>query len=232
MTQVLQNSDNVAMVWVSEKLGKDKMYDYIKKFNFLDKTGVDLSGEVSGYTKSLKEWRDVNRATISFGQGITTTPLQIVSAYAAIANGGEYIYPHLVDKIVYPDGSEKKIEKRDGERIISKDTAAKMADMLYGVVENGHSKKARVPGYKVGAKTGTAQIAKSDGTGYEDSEDGLGIYIHSLAGFAPTDNPKYAMLVKLDRPKSAKYAESTAAPLFGEISSFLLNYYYRIPPSE
>ena len=103
--------------------------------------------------------------------------------------------------------------------------------MLYQVVEKGHSWRAKVPGFKIGAKTGTAQIPKAGG-GYEESEDGLGVFIHSLAGFAPVDNPRYAMLVKLDKPKTNKYSENTAAPLFGKISSFLLNYYYRLSPTE
>lgn len=231
MTQVLQNSDNVAMVWLSEKIGKENMYKYVKAFNMLDKTGIDLDSETSGYAPELKRWRDINRATIAFGQGISVSPLEIVSAYAAIANKGVYIYPHIVDKMVFSDGVEKKVEKQEGERVIKSETAAAVGEMLYNVVEKGHSWRAKVPGYKIGAKTGTAQIPKAEG-GYEESEDGLGIYIHSLAGFAPTNDPRFAMLVKLDRPKSAKYAENTAAPLFGQISSFLLNYYYRVGPTE
>lgn len=230
MTQVLQNSDNVAMVWLSEKLGKDNMYKYVQSYNILDKTGVDLDGETSGWTDPLKIWRDSKRATVSFGQGITATPLQMVAAYAAIANNGVYIEPHIVDKIVFPDGTEKQVLKEEKQRVIKEDTARKMQEMLYQVVEKGHSWRAKVPGYKIGAKTGTAQIS-TNGV-YEESEDGLGIYIHTLAGFAPTNDPQFAMIVKLDRPKSARYAESTAAPLFGEISSFLLNYHYRISPTE
>jgi len=231
MTQVLQNSDNVAMVWIADKLGKEKLYNGLKDFNFFDKTGVDLDGEISGYTTPLRQWKDINRATISFGQGIAVTPIQLVAAYAALGNSGVYLEPHIVDKIVRPDGSEKKIEKLEQNRVVSEDTSKKMGEMLYQVVEQGHSWRAKVPGFKIGAKTGTAQISKAEG-GYEESEDGLGIYIHSLAGYAPTDDPKFAMLVKLDRPKSSKYAESTAAPLFGEISSFLLNYHYRVAPTE
>lgn len=230
MTQVLQNSDNVAMVWISEKLGKDKLYQYLKAYNMLDKTGIDLDTEAIGYTPPFKYWKDINRSTIAFGQGISVTPLEILAGYATIANKGVYITPHIVDKIVYSDGTEKKIEKTEGARVLKEETASKMAEMLYNVVEGGHSWRAKVAGFKIGAKTGTAQISKPEG-GYEESEDGLGIYIHSLAGFAPTNDPKYVMLVKLDRPKSAKYSENTAAPLFGEISSYLLNYYYRLTPT-
>lgn len=229
MVQVLQNSDNVAMVWISEQLGKETMYDYLQKFNFFDKTGIDLDTEVSGFAKPVKQWRDINRATISFGQGIAATPIQLVAAYATLANGGVYEYPHIVDKILLPDGTEKKIEKREGVRVVKEETAETMGKMLQQVVEGGHSWRAKVEGFDIGAKTGTAQIPKPEG-GYEENESGLGIFIHTLAGYAPVGDPRYAMLVKLDKPKAARYAESTAAPLFGEISSFLLNFYYRVPP--
>jgi cell division protein FtsI/penicillin-binding protein 2 len=231
MTQILQNSDNVAMVDISAKLGKDNLYKFLKSFNVLDKTGIDLDSEASGYAPNFKYWKDINRATIAFGQGISVSPIEMVAAYAAIANKGVYEYPHIVDKMIFSDGSEKKIEKQEGERVIKPETASTMAEMLFNVVEGGHSWRAKVPGFKVGAKTGTAQIPKPEG-GYEESEDGLGIYIHSLAGFAPTDDPRFAMLVKLDRPKAAKYSENTAAPLFGEIASFLLNNYYRLAPTR
>lgn len=231
MTQVLQNSDNVAMVWVSEQLGKENLYKYLKSFNLFDKTGIDLDTEAIGYAPNFKEWKDINRATIAFGQGISITPIELVAAYTAIANGGKYIVPHIVDKIIYSDGQEKTIEKQEGAQVIKAETAGKIGEMLYNVVEKGHSWRAKVPGFKVGAKTGTAQISKAGG-GYEENESGLGIFIHSLAGFAPVNDPRFAMLVKLDRPKTNRYAENTAAPVFGEITSFLLNYYYRIAPSQ
>ncbi len=231
MTQVLVNSDNVAMVWVSEQLGKEDMYKYIKSMNFLDRTGIDIDSESAGNVPELKQWRNIHRATIAFGQGITVTPMEMVAAYAMIANKGVYIRPNIVDSILYPTGDKKKIEKREGERVFSPETTEKISNMLISVVEEGSAKGAQVEGFKIAAKTGTAQIAKAGG-GYEDSESKLGIYNHSLAGFAPANEPRYAMLVKLEKPKSAKYAESTAGPLFGEISSFLLNYYYRLQPSK
>ncbi|MCX6808638.1 MAG: penicillin-binding protein 2 [Candidatus Berkelbacteria bacterium] len=231
MTQVLQNSDNVGMVWVGNKMSNADIYNYIKSYGFFDRTGIDLDSEVAGNAPPLKSWQDINRATISFGQGIAVTPIELLSSYAAIANNGKYIYPHVVDKIVYSDGTEKQVEKQEGQQIISQKTAEDMRQMLYEVVMKGTAKKAQVPGFKISAKTGTAQIAKAGG-GYEDNEEKLGIYIHSAAGFAPTDHPKYAMIVKLTRPKTSKYAESTAVPLFGDISNFLLNYHYRVTPTE
>jgi cell division protein FtsI/penicillin-binding protein 2 len=231
MTQILENSDNVGMTWVSEKLGKDALYKYVKAFNLLDKTGIDLDTEVAGRVPPFKEWHDINRANISFGQGISVTPIGLLSAYAAIANNGKYIYPHVIDKMIFADGSEKKVEKQEGEQVVSEQTARSVQNMLFSVVANGHSKLAGVAGYKVGAKTGTAQIAKPEG-GYEKNETNLGIYNHTVAGFAPTDNPQFAMIVKLTKPKTVKYAESSAAPVFGDIASFLLNYHYRLAPTE
>ena len=231
MTQVLENSDNVAMAWLSEKIGKEVLYKYVKSFGLLSKTGIDLDTEVAGRVPALKEWRDIQRANISFGQGISVTPIEMVAAYAAIANNGKYVYPHVIDKMIFADGSEKKVPKQEGEQVVSEETAKSIQNMLYSVVVNGHSKKAGVPGFKVGAKTGTAQIAKPEG-GYETNETGLGIYNHSLAGIAPINEPQFAMIVKLTKPKAAKYAETTAAPLFGDIASFLLNYHYRITPTE
>lgn len=231
MTQILENSDNVGMVWVSEKLGKDAMYKYIKNFNLFDRTGIDLDTEVPGRAPDFKQWQEINRATIAFGQGISMTPIELVAAYAAIANGGKYIYPHIVDKVIMSDGTEKKVEKQEGEQIISQQTSESIRQMLYAVVEAGHAKKAAVPGFKVGAKTGTAQIPKPEG-GYEDNDSKLGIYNHSVAGIVPIDDPQFVMLVKLTKPKTARYAESTAAPLFGDIANFLLNYHYRLQPTQ
>jgi cell division protein FtsI/penicillin-binding protein 2 len=233
MTQVLENSDNVGMVWVAEQIGNEVLNNQLKKFGLYDKTGIDLEGEISGHPAyPVKDWKDINRATIAFGQGITVTPLQILTAYATIANSGKYIYPHLVDKIIMPDGTEKSVPKQEGEQVISVQTAKDVGEMLRSVVLNGTGKKANVPGYKVAAKTGTAQIADPVNGGYLKNDSGLGIFIHTAAGFAPVDDPQYAMLVKLDKPKTNRYAESTAVPLFGEISSFLLNYHYRIAPTE
>lgn len=225
MTQVLENSDNVAMTWLSEKMGKEMMYDYLTKFGFNQKTGVMLEGETVGRLPALKEWREINRATISFGQGISVTPIQLVTAYAAIANKGVYLKPQIIDKTIYSNGETKKTERQEGERVISEETANTIMTMLKSVVDNGH-KKAGVKGFSVGVKTGTAQIADPNGGYLPDAT------IHSTAGIAPIEDPRYAMLVRFDRPTSYPFSSGTAAPFFGEISSYLLNYYYRLTPAE
>lgn len=226
VTQILENSDNVGMVWVANKVGNDDLASYINKFGFGSKTGIDLSGEASGQVSSSKKWRDVNRATISFGQGISTTPMQIMDAYMTIANKGEMIKPRIVDKIIDSDSREEMVQPSESQKVISEDTAKKVTDMLVSVVENGHGKNAKVDGFRVAGKTGTAQIPKQGG-GYEDGSQTIG----SFAGYAPADDPKFVMLVKLNKPKNVAWAESSAAPIFGDIASWLLNSYFKVPKS-
>lgn len=221
MTQVIQNSDNIGMAWVSDKMGKDAVGKYLTDFGFGAKTGIDVEAESIGMSIDPKKWSDVQRANISFGQGILSTPLQMVTAYAAIANGGKLVKPHLLDTVRAPSGEKKQIQTTDVRQVIKKETADKMKDMLVNVVDNGHGKKAAVEGYKVAGKTGTAQIAKKGG-GYEENQ-----HIGSFVGYAPADDPQFAMLVKLDKPTNVEFAESSAAPTFGAIAKWLLTNYYR-----
>lgn len=222
MTQILENSDNVGMVWVSEQLGKEKLYQYLNKFNFFDKTNIDLDTEASGYTPPYKYWKDINRASISFGQGISITPIELVCAYAAIANDGVYIHPRVVDKIILPSGEEKQIGRSEGDRIVTASTANQVKEMLLSVMENGHGKRGRVEGFKIGGKTGTAEIANPDGGYFED------VYNHTFIGIAPINDPQFVLMVKLDKPQVEGFSATTAAPTFSQIASYLLNYYYRI----
>lgn len=225
VTQVLENSDNVAMVDIGNKVGNSKMRDYLVKFGFGEKLGFDLKGEASGKLLALKDWRDINRATMSFGQGISVTPIQMASAYGVIANGGKLVVPHVVKEVRRADGKVDSYSPNIKGDVISKDTTQKVTKMLVSVVERGHGKKAAVSGYSVAGKTGTAQIPKPDG-GYEEDK-----HIGSFAGFVPASNPKFVILVKLDNPKTVEFAESSAAPTFSEIASFLLSY-YRVQPDR
>lgn len=221
MTQVIQNSDNIGMAWVSDKMGKDAMGKYLTDFGFGGKTGIDVEAESIGMVIDPKKWSKVQRANISFGQGILTTPLQMVTAYAAIANGGKLVKPHLLDTVIAPSGEKKQVQTTEVRQVIKKETADKIKDMLIGVVENGHGKKAAVEGYKVAGKTGTAQIAKKGG-GYEENQ-----HIGSFVGYAPADDPQFVLLVKLDKPSNVEFAESSAAPTFGIIAKWLLTNYYK-----
>lgn len=225
MTQCLENSDNVCMVWVADKFGNETMRNYFDSFGFGNKTSIDSDGEALGSLLKLSLWRDINRATMSFGQGIAVTPIQITNAINVIANNGNLIKPHFVDKIVKPNNEIIKIENKIVKEVISSETATKLKGMMVSVVENGHGKRAKVSGYKVAGKTGTAQVPDPNGGYYTDQTIG------SFVGFLPADDPKFTMLVKLDKPKSVEWAESSAAPVFGDMAQWLLNY-YKVPPTE
>ena len=221
MTQVLENSDNVAMVWVSEKLGNNLMGKYLEDLGFGKATGVDLGNEAAGKVLPPANWRNIERATIAFGQGISVTPLQLAIGYSAIANGGNVITPRIVDRVIDAKGQETPTElKTVKQSVFKEDTVKKITGMMVSVVERGHGAKAKVAGFKVAGKTGTAQIPNPSGGYLEDQ------HIGSFAGFAPADSPKFVMVVKLDRPKNVEFAESSAAPLFGEIADWLLKNYY------
>lgn len=218
MTEVLQNSDNVQMAWVSGLLGKSKEYDYLQKYGVGKKTGIDITGEQSGILPKVDSWSDLLLATASFGQGVSTTLLQLASAYCVIANGGMTVQPHFAAKIV-TDGVAKDVTEPPGQQIISSDTAAKLRTMLIAVVELGEGKRAKVDGLKVAGKTGTAQVPSPQGGYYSDRTIG------TFVGMFPADNPKYVMAVRLDNPKTVNFAESSAAPTFGDIASWMANYY-------
>ncbi|MFA6159588.1 MAG: penicillin-binding protein 2 [Parcubacteria group bacterium] len=227
MTQVLENSLNTGVIYAEKLLGNANFADYIKRFGFGETTGIELPGEGAGNIANLKNKKsDINFFTISFGQGITVTPIQLVSAYNAIANGGTLMKPQIVDKIIYSDGSVEEIAPQEIRKVISQSTANQISQMLESVVIKGHGKRAGVPGYKVGGKTGTAQVASTEKKGYEDGKN-----IGSFAGFAPIDNPQFTILVRMDNPKTVEWAESSAAPTFGELMKFLLDY-KNIKPTE
>lgn len=225
MTQVLENSDNVAMVWISEQLGKDTEYQYVKDFGFGRKTGIELDTEATGSVLDVKQWSNTQRATISFGQGISVTPIQLLSAVSTIANGGKLMKPYIVSEIIDPDGNKEITQSSEVKRVLNTDTTEKVKNMMVSVVENGHGKKAGVEGYQVAGKTGTAQVPKPGGGYYDDR------HVGSFVGFAPAKDPKFVMLVRLDNPKNVTWAEESAAPVFGKMADWLLDY-YRIPKSE
>lgn len=225
MVTVLEESLNTGAIFVMQQIGPDKFSEYAKNFGFGEKAGVELEGESKGdisnlLTAKTKITKELYAATASFGQGLAVTPLQMVYAFGAIANGGQLMKPYIVKEIVRADGERIATNPQATRRVISEKAAVILGGMLVEVVENGHGKKAGVKGYYVAGKTGTAQIPRSDGRGYIS-----GANIGSFAGFAPASDPKFAMLVRIDRPRNVAWAESSAAPLFGEIADFLLQYY-------
>ncbi len=228
MTQVLVNSDNVGMVWVANKLGNDTMHDYLHKFGIGQLTGIDLANEVSTELQPAKTWRDVNRATLSFGQGISVTPLQLMQAYTAITSkDGTLIHPHILQAIIHPDGRREEITVKKGDQVLKPETAAQLREMLKAVVEKAEG-PAKVAGYGIAGKTGTAQVPDLVNGGYLQDQ-----YNHTMIGFAPASNPRYILLTKIEQPNLAKvgtFAVGTAVPLFGRISRFLIQY-LQIPPT-
>ncbi|MBT4071171.1 MAG: penicillin-binding protein 2 [Candidatus Magasanikbacteria bacterium] len=221
MSGLLENSVNTGMVWVAEQVGKQTFKQYIEEFGFGIKQGILMDTEASGSLETLNrrdnDDMDCYTATASFGQGISVTPLQVVTAFSAIANGGTLFQPYIVEEIRHTDKAFEKTKQKELRRVISTRTAATVSSMMVNVVDKGHAKLARVPGYYVAGKTGTAQIAEK------------GIYIdatnHSFVGFAPVEDPQFVMIVKLGRPKSGKYSSATSAAVFGDIAQFILQYY-------
>lgn len=226
MTQVLEQSLNTGAVFAEQQLGHDAFKKYLKAFGFGQLTELELPGEVLGNLDNINKKGDIFFATASFGQGITVTPIQMVQAFTAIANGGKMMKPYVVSKIVHPDETEEQFYAQQIAEVISPKTAAQISAMLVSVVENGHGKRAGVNGYYIAGKTGTAQVAYKDRSGYDPNNN-----IGSFIGFGPVDNPAFVMLVRIDHPRDVKFAESTAAPAFGEIAQFILNY-LQIPPSR
>lgn len=227
MKGVLENSLNTGTIFVQRLVGNKDFLLYLKSFGFGDKTGITLPGEAKGTLRNLDDTRrDINFYTASFGQGITVTPIQLATAYSALANGGTLMRPHIVEKIHYADGRVEEIQPEPVRKVIQESTSRSIRDMLLAVVVNGHGKRAAVPGYLVGGKTGTAQVAKSDSKGYHDNYE-----IGSFVGMAPLEDPRFVVVVKLVDPKDVEWAESSAAPAFQEVMSFLLEY-YKVEPTQ
>lgn len=216
VSEVLAYSSNIGTSKIALKLGDEKLRQGLMKFGFGQKAGTDLPGEAKGIILGLP-WRDHLLANVSFGQGMTASPLQMANAYAAIANGGVLNAPHIVESIT--DLETNKITKMDTKqirRVISEETAQQMRLMLASVTSGrGSGVSARVEGYIVGGKTGTAQKVKSEGRGYIK-----GGYIGSFTGFIPANDPQYVIYVALDYPKKGYYGSQVAGPLFSSIASY------------
>lgn len=224
MSEALALSLNTGVVFVQQKVPKPAFKDYFKKFGLSEKTGVDLPGELSGNILNLNTNRDINYATASFGQGVAITPMQLVAAVGSLANKGKLMKPYIVDEVKLPDGTTKKTQPQEVRQVVSAETAAKVTSMMVEVVKQGFDKHAGVEGYQVAGKTGTAQLPDSKG-GY--SED----FIHSFIGFAPASDPKFLILIKIEKPKGNVFASNTLPPFFGDLANYLLNY-YEIPPDR
>lgn len=218
MTQVLEKSINTGAIFAMDKTGKEKFRDYVKNFGFGEMAGIGLNGDMDGDVSSLDKRGDIYGYTASFGQGITTTPLQLAAAFGAIVNQGKLMKPYVIDEIKYPDNVLEKNDPKMVREVISPNTSSILSAMLVSVIENGHSKNAKVKGWWLGGKTGTAQISNKDKAGYSEETN------HTFVGFGPVDNPRFVILVKLAKPKVGRFASITTAPIFSEIAKFVLEY--------
>lgn len=223
MTRILEKSSNVGMVYIGSKLGNDLLYKYLIKYGFNDYTGIDLQGETAGFIKPKSGWYPIDYATATFGQGIAVTPIQMITAFSSLINGGRLMRPYVVSKIISP-GKENVIKPKVIRQTISPLTSNIIKKMLVDTVEHGEVKWQRPAGYAIGGKTGTAQIPIK---GYYDPSKTIASFI----GFAPADKPKFIVLVMLREPQTSIWGSETAAPMFFDIAKQLI-VYYGIPPSQ
>ncbi len=221
---IIKHSSNIGVTKIGRQLGKEQLYRYIRSFGFTASTGSRLPAEQSGFMPSLKRLSEHTQGAISFGQSITVTPLQMVTAYAAIANGGMLMQPIIVKRISDPRGGVvKESPPVIRRRVISPETSRTMRDMLKKVVASGGTgARGAVAGYTVAGKTGTSQ--KVDKAGYSHTK-----LIASFAGFAPADEPRIAIIVVIDEPRRLKYGGESAAPAFSRMAGGILNYLH-VPP--
>jgi cell division protein FtsI/penicillin-binding protein 2 len=224
VTQILERSLNAGAAWVGGKLGGQRLADYFQQFGFGKPTGIDLAGEVSGTVRPQAEWYPVDVGTASFGQGMSVTPLQLTVAYAAIANGGTIYRPYVVAARRDADG-EHRTAPVTVTHVVTSETAATLREMLLSTVDKGIAHNAAIPGFSVAGKTGTAQIASPDGSYVDD------LYVSSFAGMFPADEPKYVILVVLERPESRLLGTLTATDIFKGVAQDILRY-ARIQPDR
>jgi cell division protein FtsI (penicillin-binding protein 3) len=223
--EVIQKSSNVGTIKVAMKLGQARLYKYATAFGFGRKTGVDLPGEVSGKLRELKYWSGMSLASVSIGQEVNVTPLQMLTALNCIANGGSYVRPYIVSRIA-SDGGEPidRPERAAPRQVISKSTAAKLAAILSNVVEDGGTAvEARIRGWQVAGKTGTAQKFDPGLRRYSREK-----YIGSFVGFAPADEPRISAIVVVNEPRGQYYGGLVAAPAFKNIVEKTLTH-MRVP---
>lgn len=217
---IVIHSDNTGMVFVARKLGLEKLVEYLQSFGLGQSTGIDLQDETTPSFRPKEQWKEVDVATASFGQGISITAIQMVRAVAAIANGGYLLEPHIV-KAIQDNDRYIEIKPKILRRVIKEETAQDLTSMMVMAVEKGEARVFKPKGFKIAGKTGTAQIPIA---GHYDPQK----TITSFVGFAPVDDPKFVMLVRYDQPSSSIFGSETAAPTFFEIAKELF-VYFNIP---
>jgi cell division protein FtsI/penicillin-binding protein 2 len=216
IAQLLQKSNNIGAAWVGHQTGTKNLYEYLENFGFGSKTGIDLEGEDTGVLRDYSTWTDIDLANISFGQGISATPLQVLNAFNSFANGGILYRPQIISEIKTDKGT-MTIEKKVIRRVLPEKTVETMHDLLISAVDQGESKFYNIKDYKIAGKTGTAQIPKE---GKYDSSLTNATFLGYLA-----KSKKFSMLVRLEKPQTSYYAAETAVPLWMDLARQLISYY-------
>lgn len=226
MQAVLNNSLNTGVAYVVGKTGNETFVEYLKKL-IENKTGVDLPNEASPLIENLKNNRDIEYVSASYGQGIAMSPISMTRALATMGNGGFLVTPHVVTEIKYESGITKKVTPPVGERIFSQNTSEEISRMLTVVVDDALAGgTVALPNHSIAAKTGTAQIAVKGGRGYYEDR-----YLHSFFGYFPSFNPRFIVFIYHTEPTGADYSSQTLTTPFMDITKFLINY-YEIPPDR
>ena len=225
MRNIIAKSSNIGAIKIAQKLGENRFFDYMRKFGFGDKVGVDLPGEASGSLKDLTQWSGLSLASMSFGHEIAVTPIQMASAIATIANGGMLIRPRMTQSILKNGVLEKTFEPEVMQSVLSEETSRQMINILKSVVKTGTGGKAAISGFEVAGKTGTAQKIDPATQSYSKTK-----YLASFIGFVPADAPRLVILVMIDEPQKSYWGGEVAAPVFQRIARKTLRYLH-IPSS-
>jgi cell division protein FtsI (penicillin-binding protein 3) len=217
ISEALAKSSNVAAIKLGLKVGDDSMYDYMKRFGFGSRTGVELPGETAGLVRAVARWQPSSMGSIAIGQEVGVTPVQMAAAFGTLANDGVRIAPHLVREIRAADGAVVFQSSPEQHRVVSTETAHTLRGMLEGVTLNGTAKRAQLNGYTAAGKTGTAQKIDPATKAYSKTK-----YIGSFVGFAPVENPAVVIIVVIDEPVGSYHGGDVAAPIFREIAEQVL----------
>lgn len=226
MTYVLEYSLNTGAIYVVNKVGNKRWHQYVQDFGFGERTGLSLGGENPGDISEVAKEKDIYSATSSYGQGLTVTPIQLVQAFGALANSGYMMKPYIVDRVVKSNGYQEATEPEVIRQVVTAETARTIGAMMVRVIDGGHAIKGAVDGYFMAGKTGTAQIPKENGSGYDPNR-----HKDTFVGYGPVSDPQFVVLIKIDEPKDVLWSAASTAPVYGELAQYLVNY-LQIPPDR
>jgi len=214
LSEVIAKSSNIGAIKIGEKMGRERLYQYLSRFGFGVRTGVDLPGESPGTLRETSRWSQVSLPSISFGQEVAATPIQMAVGFSVFANGGILVKPRILKALMQDGKVLKAYGKEQGKRVLSKSTVDTMVDMMTQVVDHGTGKQASVAGFKVAGKTGTAQVFDNKSGAYSQEH-----YLSSFIGFFPAQDPALVILVMIDSPDGVVWGGAVAGPVFSEIAS-------------